>query len=578
MKKLLKYLSEYKKECFFSPFFKMLEATFELIVPLVIASLIDKGIAEENYGHIYMMVAILGVLALVGLIMAITAQYFAAKAAIGFATRLRHALFEHLMGLSYSDVDRLGTSTMITRMTSDVNQAQSGVNMFLRLFLRSPFVVFGAMIMAFTIDAKIALIFVVTIIVLFAVVGFLMSKNIPAIKRSQGWLDKVTQATRENLNGVRVLRAFRLERQEIDEFGGINGGLTNAQKYAGRISALMNPLTYILINLGTIAVIYAGGLQIKCGALSQGQVVALYNYMAQILVELVKLANLVVTLNRALASGNRIADILDIKASMTEGLGVNANADSNPDDSVVFDHVSLVYPGASEESLTDISFVAKKGQTIGVIGGTGSGKSSVVNLLARFYDATSGNIMIDGHNINEYTYDELHKKIGVVMQKAVLFKGTIADNLRMADENISEEEMNKALTLAQAMQVAEGKGGLSAEVEQGGRNFSGGQKQRLSIARTLAARPEIVVLDDSSSALDYATDLALRRSLKEMPKDTTVFIISQRTSSLKHADQILVLDDGILTGIGTHDELMQNCEVYREIHNSQLHSDEEVTA
>ncbi|MBQ0027153.1 MAG: ABC transporter ATP-binding protein [Lachnospiraceae bacterium] len=576
MKKLLKYLNEYRKECFLSPFFKMLEATFELTVPLVIASLIDKGIANQNYGHIYRMVAILGVLAVVGLIMAITAQFFAAKAAIGFATKLRHALFEHLMGLSYDDVDKLGTSTMITRMTSDVNQAQNGVNMFLRLFLRSPFVVFGAMIMAFTIDAKTALIFVVTIVVLFAVVGLLMSKNIPAIKRSQGWLDKVTQATRENLNGVRVLRAFRLENKEIGNFGEINGGLTSAQKYAGRISALMNPLTYVLINLGTVAVIYVGSLQVQSGALSQGQVVALYNYMAQILVELVKLANLVVTLNRALASGNRIADIFEIKASMTEGHGVREGNKS--DEAVVFDNVSLVYPGAGEESLKNISFSAKKGQTIGIIGGTGSGKSSLVNLIARFYDATAGNIIIDGHDIREYSYSQLHKKIGVVMQKAVLFKGTIADNLRMPDASVSEADMNKALVLAQAMQVVEGKGGLEAEVEQGGRNFSGGQRQRISIARTLAAKPEIVVLDDSSSALDYATDLALRRALKEMPEDTTVFIISQRTSSLKHADQIVVLEDGEMAGIGTHAELMNTCEVYREIHNSQLHSEEEVTA
>ena len=618
MKKLLKYLSEYKKECFLSPFFKMLEATFELIVPLVIASLIDKGITGQNYGHIYLMVAVLGVLAVVGLIMAITAQYFAAKAAIGFATKLRHALFEHLMGLSYSDVDKLGTSTMITRMTSDVNQAQNGVNMFLRLFLRSPFVVFGAMIMAFTIDARVAFIFVVTIAVLFAVVALLMSKNIPAIKKSQEWLDRVTQSTRENLNGVRVLRAFRLEQKEITGFAQINGGLNRAQKHAGRISALMNPLTYILINLGTIGVIYAGGLQVRSGVLSQGQVVALYNYMAQILVELVKLANLVVTLNRALASGNRISDIFDMEPSMKEGRGVTVigmddasdtenegcktGADTKVvddsqvdekgyandsqvdkkeyanDTSVIFDHVSLVYPGAGEESITDISFSVKKGQTIGIIGGTGSGKSSMVNLLARFYDATGGTVTIDGHNIKEYTYKELHKKIGVVMQKAVLFKGTIADNLSMPDENITEEDMNKALVLAQAAQVVEGKGGLMAEVEQNGRNFSGGQKQRLSIARTLAAKPEIVILDDSSSALDYATDLALRRALKEMSEGTTVFIISQRTSSLKHADQIIVLEDGKMVGIGKHDELMKNCEVYREIHNSQLHSEEEVTA
>lgn len=580
MKKLLKYLSEYKKQCFLSPFFKMLEATFELIVPLVIASLIDVGIGGGDKGHIYKMVAILGGLAIVGLIAAITAQYYAAKAAIGFATKLRHALFEHLMGLSYSDVDKLGTSTMITRMTSDVNQAQNGVNMFLRLFLRSPFVVFGAMIMAFTIDFKIALIFVVTIVLLFTVVGFIMSKNIPAIRKSQEWLDRVTQATRESLNGVRVIRAFRLERQTVGEFGDTNGGLMGAQKRAGRISALMNPLTYILINLGTIAVIYAGGIRIQSGSLSQGQVVALYNYMSQILVELVKLANLVVTLNKALASSKRISDILDIQPSMAEGAGtdkVTDNAESG-DIAVCFDKVSLIYPGAGEESLSNISFSAKKGQTIGVIGGTGSGKSSVVNLIARFYDATSGRVSILGHNINEYTYDELHRKIGVVMQKAVLFKGTIADNLRMSDENITVEDMNEAVRIAQATQIVEDKGGLDALVEQNGRNFSGGQRQRLSIARTLAAKPEILILDDSSSALDYATDLALRRALRELSWETTVFIISQRTSSLKHADQILVLEDGNMVGLGNHNDLMKSCDTYREIHNSQLHSEEEVTA
>lgn len=580
MKKLLKYLSEYKKQCFLSPFFKMLEATFELIVPLVIASLIDVGIGGGDKSHIYKMVAILGGLAIVGLIAAITAQYYAAKAAIGFATRLRHALFEHLMGLSYSDVDKLGTSTMITRMTSDVNQAQNGVNMFLRLFLRSPFVVFGAMIMAFTIDFKIALIFVVTIVLLFTVVGFIMSKNIPAIRKSQEWLDRVTQATRESLNGVRVIRAFRLERQTVGEFGDTNGGLMGAQKRAGRISALMNPLTYILINLGTIAVIYAGGIRIQSGSLSQGQVVALYNYMSQILVELVKLANLVVTLNKALASSKRISDILDIQPSMAEGAGTDKVTDiaESGDIAVCFDNVSLMYPGAGEESLSNISFSAKKGQTIGVIGGTGSGKSSVVNLIARFYDATSGRVSILGHNINEYTYDELHRKIGVVMQKAVLFKGTIADNLRMSDENITVEDMNEAVRIAQATQIVEDKGGLDALVEQNGRNFSGGQRQRLSIARTLAAKPEILILDDSSSALDYATDLALRRALRELSWETTVFIISQRTSSLKHADQILVLEDGNMVGLGNHNELMKSCDTYREIHNSQLHSEEEVTA
>ncbi len=580
MKRLLIYLREYRLECVLAPAFKMLEACFELIVPLVIANLIDHGIAENDRSVIYLMVAALGVLALVGLTVSITAQFFAAKAAIGFATKLRSELFRHLLGLSYTEVDDIGTSTMITRMTSDVNQAQNGVNMFLRLFLRSPFVVFGAMIMAFTIDPHVAIIFVVTIAVLFAVVALIMSRNIPALKRAQESLDEVTGATREGLNGIRVVRAFRLESPFIKDFRGRIDALTGRLKKAGHISALMNPLTYVLINLGIVAVIYAGGLRVSAGVLSEGQVVALYNYMCQILVELVKLANLVVTLNRAMASGNRISDVFDITPSMHEGAGVDIE-DLDDDElesaseegrvAVRFRDVSFAYSGAAEESLKDISFTAYKGQTIGIIGGTGSGKSTVASLIARFYDTTGGDVYLFGHDIKDYTFEQLRDLVGVVMQKAVLFEGTIADNLRMASSDASDTVLTDAVAKAQATEVVSGKGGIEALVEQGGRNFSGGQRQRLSIARTLAAGSKILILDDSSSALDYATDLGLRRALKELPGDTTVFIISQRTSSIQHADKILVLDDGEMVGFDTHDRLLAGCELYREIHNSQLH-------
>ena len=581
MKKLLVYLKEYRLECILAPAFKMLEACFELIVPLVIAGLIDNGIAKGDKSLIYLSVVALGVLAVVGLTVSITAQFFAAKAAIGFATKLRSELFRHLLGLSFTEVDTIGTSTMITRMTSDVNQAQNGVNMFLRLFLRSPFVVFGAMIMAFTIDAHIALIFVVTIAILFAVVGLIMSENIPALKRAQSSLDEVTASTRESLNGVRVLRAFRLEADSVKSFNDKVGQLTGRLKSAGHISSLMNPLTYILINLGIVTVIYAGGLRVTAGILTTGQVVALYNYMSQILVELVKLANLVVTLNRALASGNRISEVFDISSSMREGQGVDTDVDPDDDElenesdtgreAVSFRDVSFAYAGASEESIKNLSFTAYKGQTIGIIGGTGSGKSTVASLIARFYDTTGGDVYLFGHDIKDYTYDQIHSMVGTVMQKSVLFAGSIEDNLRMAAEDATEADLTDAVKKAQATEIVSGKGGLSARVEQGGRNFSGGQRQRLSIARTLAMHTPIVILDDSSSALDYATDLALRRALKELPSDTTVFIISQRTSSIQHADMILVLDDGQLIGKGTHESLLGSCELYREIHDSQLH-------
>ena len=570
MRKLLPYLKEYVRECILAPGFKMLEACFELIVPIVIASLIDRGIGDGDIPYIFLMIVVLFMLAIVGCAVAITAQYFSAKAAIGFATKLRLVLFKHLMNLSYPDIDEVGTSTMITRMTSDVNKVQTGVNMFLRLFLRSPFVVFGAMFMAFTIDFTSALIFVIAIVGIGGVVFFLISKNIPALRQVQNRLDEVTNSTRESLTGLRVLRAFRLESKSIDDFKNVNGNYFDAQTRAGNISALMNPLTYVLINLATVGVIYLGGIKVSMGALTAGQVIALYNYMSQILVELVKLANLIVTLNRALASSRRISDILDIKPSMEDGIGSRADNKSGREPYILFDNVSFSYPGAGEESLSNVNFHVNRGETVGVIGGTGSGKSTLVNLIPRFYDVTKGSVRIDGIDVRDYRFAELRKKVGVVKQKAVLFKGSIADNLRMGDEKVSLEDMEKAINDSQSKVIVEGKGGIEAEVEQGGRNFSGGQRQRLSIARTLAYKPEILILDDSSSALDYATDLQLRRAIRNLEYKPTVFIISQRTASIRYADKIIVLEDGLVAGIGTHDELLDSCEVYREIHSSQL--------
>ena len=570
MRKLLPYLKEYVRECILAPGFKMLEACFELIVPIVIASLIDRGIGDGDIPYIFRMIVVLFMLAIVGCAVAITAQYFSAKAAIGFATKLRLVLFKHLMNLSYPDIDEVGTSTMITRMTSDVNKVQTGVNMFLRLFLRSPFVVFGAMFMAFTIDFTSALIFVIAIVGIGGVVFFLISKNIPALRQVQNRLDEVTNSTRESLTGLRVLRAFRLESKSIDDFKNVNGNYFDAQTRAGNISALMNPLTYVLINLATVGVIYLGGIKVSMGALTAGQVIALYNYMSQILVELVKLANLIVTLNRALASSRRISDILDIKPSMEDGIGSRADNKSGREPYILFDNVSFSYPGAGEESLSNVNFHVNRGETVGVIGGTGSGKSTLVNLIPRFYDVTKGSVRIDGIDVRDYRFAELRKKVGVVKQKAVLFKGSIADNLRMGDEKVSLEDMEKAINDSQSKVIVEGKGGIEAEVEQGGRNFSGGQRQRLSIARTLAYKPEILILDDSSSALDYATDLQLRRAIRNLEYKPTVFIISQRTASIRYADKIIVLEDGLVAGIGTHDELLDSCEVYREIHSSQL--------
>lgn len=567
MKKLLVYLKDYKKESVLGPLFKLLEASFELIVPLVVASMIDVGIAGHDRGYILKMCLIMAALGLIGLTCSVTAQYFAAKAAVGFATKLRHGLFAHIQSLSFSQMDKEGTSTLITRMTSDINQVQSGVNLVLRLFLRSPFIVFGAMIMAFTVDAAAALVFVVVIPVLSVIVFGIMLINIPLFKKVQGGLDKVMGITRENLTGVRVIRAFGEEENEIHKFDVVTDSLKRMQEIAGRISALMNPLTYIVINAGLIALIYVGALRVEAGILTQGQVVALVNYMSQILVELVKLANLIITVTKAVACGNRIESIFEIPAGMEQG----STASDGERGTVEFDHVSLRYYEGGEEALTDIHFKAKRGQTIGVIGGTGSGKSSLVNLIPRFYDVAKGQVLVDGTDVRDYSLEKLRDKIGVVMQKAVLFKGTIRENLLWGNENASDEELWEALRTAQAEEfVMKKEGKLEEMIEQEGRNLSGGQKQRLSIARALVKKPEILILDDSASALDYATDAALRKSIKEMPGDTTVFIVSQRASSLLHADTIIVLDDGAVAGMGTHEKLLQNCQVYQEIYYSQF--------
>lgn len=575
MKRLLVYLKEYKKECVLAPLFKMLEASFELFVPLVIASIIDNGIASGDKGALTRDFFILVLLGFIGLVIAVTAQFFSAKAAVGFATKVRHHLFEHLMGLSYTEIDTLGTSTMITRMTSDVNQAQTGVNMFLRLFLRSPFVVFGAMIMAFTIDVKCALYFVFAIVGLSIVVFGIMALNIPMMKNVQRRLDEVLRRTRENLTGVRVLRAFCREEDEIEGFVGSNEALTAIQKKSGSISGLMNPLTYVLINVAIVLLIYTGAVRVSLGDLSQGEVVALYNYMSQILVELVKLANLIVTLNKAMASANRISEVFAIESSMVDGtLPMEEKRGDIDKDYIRYDHVCLTYSSAKEESLTDIDFAVKKGQTVGIIGGTGCGKTSLVHLLPRFYDVTKGAVILDGINVKDYRLDDLREKVSIVMQKAVLFKGSIRENLQWRKADATDEEIMEAVRAAQAFDVVEKKGGLDGEIEQNGRNLSGGQRQRLSIARSLVGNPEIIILDDSSSALDFATDAALRKSLKELNGNPTVFIVSQRTSSIQHADLILVLEDGDLVGKGTHEELLTDCEVYREIHMSQYKKEE----
>ena len=574
MKSLLVYLRNYKKETILAPLFKLLEALFELFVPLVMAAVIDTGIANQDRPYIVKMCLVLITLGVVGLVCSITAQFFAAKAATGFSTELRHALFAHIQSLTFTEMDTIGTSTLITRMTSDVNQVQSGVNLVLRLFMRSPFIVFGAMIMAFTVDVKAAFVFVVTIPLLSIVVFGVMLITMPLYKKVQANLDQVLLVTRENLTGARVIRAFNKEENEREHFEQNNQLLTDAQKFVGRISGLMNPLTYIIVNGAIIVLIYVGAVRVDIGILTQGQVVALINYMSQILVELVKLANLIITVTKAIACGNRIQNVFEVRPEMKDGSLLWENKENVP--MVEFDHVSLTYKGAGAESLSDISFRAKRGQTIGIIGGTGSGKSSLVNLIPRFYDATEGEVRIAGKNVKEYQNGALRDHIGVVLQKAVLFKGSIAENLRWGKEDASDEELEEALAVSQAKEFVDTKAGrLNFKVEQGGRNLSGGQKQRLTIARALVRRPEILILDDSASALDFATDARLRKAIREMKEQPTVFIVSQRASSIQYADQILVLDDGELAGIGKHEELLKNCAAYQEIYYSQFPKEQE---
>lgn len=571
MKSLLKYLKDYKKECVLAPLFKMLEAIFELLVPLVMAKVIDVGIAGSDIPYIVKMCLIMILLGIVGLISAVTAQYFSAKAAAGFGTGVRHALFAHIQKLSFSNQDKLGDATLITRMTSDVNQAQSGVNMVLRLFLRSPFIVFGAMIMAFTIDVPSAVTFVVIIPLLSLVVFGVMAVSIPLYKKVQGKLDAVTQSVRENLTGVRVIRAFHLEEQEKQQFSGKNQELTGMQMFVGKISGLLNPVTYVMINAATAYLIYQGALRVDSGVITQGEVVALVNYMGQILVELIKLANLIVTVTKAIACGNRIESVLEIPEGEREVHPViTEEMEKCEDEMVVFSHVGLTYQDAGGESLTDISFTAKRGETIGVIGGTGSGKTSLVHLIPGFYPYTKGSIRIAGKELSSYSKEELRGKVGIVMQRAVLFQGTIRENLSWGKEDATDQEMMEALKTAQALEVVEKKEGLDTFVSQGGKNFSGGQRQRLTIARALVRKPEILILDDSASALDYATDAALRGAIAGLEESPTVFIVSQRASSIQYADKILVLEDGELAGMGTHKELLDTCQVYQEIYYSQF--------
>lgn len=575
MKGLLVYLKDYKKESILGPLFKLLEASFELIVPLVVASMIDVGIENGDKAYVIRMCLLMAALGLTGLISSVTAQFFAAKAAVGFATKLRHALFAHIQSLSFSNMDQQGTSTLITRMTSDINQLQSGVNMVLRLFLRSPFIVFGAMIMAFTVDVKAALIFVVVIPLLSIVVFGILLISIPMFGKVQNYLDQVLGTTRENLTGVRVIRAFGKEQEEIDKFDEQTDTLKQMQMVAAKISALMNPVTYIIINGGLIILIYTGAVRVEMGILTQGQVVALVNYMSQILVELVKLANLIITVTKAVACGNRVADVFQIQGGMAEYnqsfTGKERILAEDEKGTVTFEGVSMKYYEGGEEALTDITFHAAQGETIGVIGGTGSGKTSLVHLIPRFYDVEKGSIKVDGVDVRDYDLTALRDKIGIVMQKAVLFKGTIRENLLWGNQNAGDEELWQALKMAQAEEFVVNKNGkLDAVIEQEGRNLSGGQKQRLSIARALVKKPEILILDDSASALDYATDAKLRKAIREMPGDTTVFIVSQRASSLMHADRIIVLDDGNVVGIGTHQQLLESCEIYQEIYYSQF--------
>ena len=589
MKRLEKFLRPYRRESILAPLFKLLEVVFDLMVPVVIAQIIDVGVAKNDHGYIVEMFFVLLLMAAVGLLCSFTAQFFAAKASVGFATSVRQAMFDHIQGLSFTELDTLGTDTLITRLTDDVNQVQNGINMGLRLLLRSPFVVIGAMVMAFTINVRCALIFVVTVPILFVVVFSIMLISIPLFKKVQAGLDRVTGLTRENLTGVRVIRAFCREEQSVEEFEEGNRELTRLNEFVGRISALLNPLTYVLINGATVLLIARAGVQVNIGNLQQGQVVALYNYMAQIIVELIKLASLIITLNKSMACADRVAGILDVKSSMEYKVaaeqmkneqinvdqrkygtdGENEQADSNL--AVEFNHVTFTYEGAGASSLSDITFRAKKGQTIGIIGGTGSGKSTLVSLIPRFYDPQEGTVKVNGINAKDYPQGELCSEIGVVQQRSILFKGSIRDNLKWGNDQASDEDLWKAITIAQAKDVVEAKPGkLDFEVEQNGRNLSGGQKQRLTIARALVGHPKLLILDDSMSALDYATDLELRRQLAAEMGDVTKIMISQRATSIQHADHILVMDDGKCVGYGTHDELLVQCPVYADIYHTQM--------
>ena len=589
MKRLEKFLRPYRRESILAPLFKLLEVVFDLMVPVVVAQIIDVGVAKNDHGYIVEMFFVLLLMAAVGLLCSFTAQFFAAKASVGFATSVRQAMFDHIQGLSFTELDTLGTDTLITRLTDDVNQVQNGINMGLRLLLRSPFVVIGAMVMAFTINVRCALIFVVTVPILFVVVFSIMLISIPLFKKVQAGLDRVTGLTRENLTGVRVIRAFCREEQSVEEFEEGNRELTRLNEFVGRISALLNPLTYVLINGATVLLIARAGVQVNIGNLQQGQVVALYNYMAQIIVELIKLASLIITLNKSMACADRVAGILDVKSSMEykvaaeqmkneqinadqrkyETDGENDQADSNL--AVEFNHVTFTYEGAGASSLSDITFRAKKGQTIGIIGGTGSGKSTLVSLIPRFYDPQEGTVKVNGINAKGYPQGELCSEIGVVQQRSILFKGSIRDNLKWGNDQASDEDLWKAITIAQAKDVVEAKPGkLDFEVEQNGRNLSGGQKQRLTIARALVSKPEILILDDSLSALDFATDATLRKAIGELEGNVTTFLVSQRISGIRQADKILVMEDGELAGQGTHEELMETCETYQEIYYSQF--------
>lgn len=581
MKKLLVYLKDYKKETILGPLFKLLEASFELIVPLVIAAIIDTGVSSGDKNYILKMCLVLFVLALIGLFCAVTAQFFAAKAAVGFAAKLRHVLFAHIEQLSFSEIDEVGTSTLITRMTSDINQVQNGVNLVLRLFLRSPFIVFGSMFMAFTINVKAALVFVVTIPLLSIVVFGVMLVSMPLYKKVQAALDKVLRITRENLTGVRVIRAFNKEKSEIAGFHENNENLTDIQIFVGKISALMSPMTYLIVNAATIVLVWVGAIQVNDGIISQGEVVALVNYMSQILVELVKLANLIINITKSLASANRIQAVLEIEPSIKKAENQKSESqmkkiDKMPETemAVSFSHVHLTYANAKEEALTEIDFEVKKGELVGIIGGTGSGKTSVINLIPRFYDASKGTVYVNGIDVKDYPLEKLREKIGIVPQKAVLFKGTIRENICWGKENATEEEIWKALTIAQAKEFVKEKG-LDFLVEQGGRNLSGGQRQRLTIARAIIKNPEILILDDSASALDFATDAKLWNAILTMSEQMTMFVVSQRAASMMNADKIIVLEDGKIAGIGTHTSLLLDCEIYREIYESQFKSSKE---